>query len=71
MWTVIGILLGSSALWLIKDGYYLLGGVVGLATAMVMIQVTTRASARAKPPGNLTASRAAPQPSPDRQRPLS
>ncbi len=57
LWTVIGILLGSAALWLIKAGEYLYGGTLGIATAMVMIHVTVRASARSRPHGLVTSSR--------------
>ena len=51
LWTVIGILLASSALWLIKAELYFYGGVLGLATAMVMFHVTTQAHKRTRPPG--------------------
>ena len=68
LWTVMGIMLGSCALWLIRDGYYLYGGLVGIAVAMVMTHVTVKASKRSKPHGEVTSSR--PQPSLDRpQRP--
>ena len=67
LWTVIGILLGSATMWLIKAGEHLYGGLLGLMTAMVMIHVTVRAAKRAKPYGNVTSPR---QTSPDRpQRP--
>lgn len=68
LWTVAGIMLGSCALWLLKDGYWLYGGTVGVLTAMVMVHVTVRASKRSRPHGVVTSSR---QPSPDRPRPLS
>ncbi|MBL8953561.1 MAG: hypothetical protein JNK82_22490 [Myxococcaceae bacterium] len=68
LWTVIGILLGSAALWLIKDGHYLYGGTLGIMTAMVMVHVTVRASQRSRPHGVVTSSR---PPSPARQRPPS
>jgi hypothetical protein len=64
LWTVIGVTLGSSALWLLKAGEYLYGGLLGLMTAMVMIHVTVRAAQRSKPHGNVTSSR---PPSPGRQ----
>src|SRR5689334_7398992 len=57
LWTVMGIMLGSSAMWLIRDGYYLAGGTLGLMTAMVMTHVTVKASKRSKPYGNVTSSR--------------
>ncbi len=67
LWTVIGILLASATLWLIKAGEHLYGGLLGLMTAMVMIHVTVRATKRAKPYGNITSQR---PPSPGRpQRP--
>ena len=64
LWTVIGILLGSATMWLIKAGEHLYGGFLGLMTAMVMIHVTVRAAKRAKPYGNVTSQR---PPSTDRQ----
>jgi hypothetical protein len=57
LWTVIGILLGSAALWLIKEGQYLYGGTLGVMTAMVMVHVTVRAAQRSRPHGNVTSSR--------------
>ncbi|MBK7860263.1 MAG: hypothetical protein IPJ65_16945 [Archangiaceae bacterium] len=67
LWTVIGVMLGSCTLWLIRAGQNLLGGLLGLMTAMVMIHVSVRAAKRAKPHGDVTSSRS---PSPDRpQRP--
>jgi hypothetical protein len=75
LWTLIGVLLGSSALWLIRLGYqanewrfYVYGGLLGLMTAMVMIHVSVRAARRAKPHGNVTSSR---PPSPGRPQPPS
>lgn len=70
LWTVIGIMLASSALWLIRDGYYLYGGLLGIMTAMVMTHVTIKASKRSKPHGDVTSSRP-PPPSLDRPRPPS
>jgi len=69
LWTVIGILLGSAALWLLKEGQWLYGGTLGFMTAMVMIHVTVRASKRSRPHGNVTSSRQ--QPLPGRQQPPS
>jgi hypothetical protein len=67
LWTVIGIMLGSGTMWLIRMGENLFGGLLGLMTAMVMIHVTVRAAKRSKPYGNVTSPR---PPSPDRpQRP--
>ena len=51
LWTLIGIILGSSALYLIKIEQYMYGIVLGLATSMVMIHVTVRAHQRSKPHG--------------------
>ena len=65
LWTVIGILLASSAGWLIKAEQYLYGGILALMTAMVMTHVTVRAAKKSKPYGDVTSSR---PPSPDRQR---
>ena len=62
LWTVIGILMGSSALYELKTGIAALshgemtqdivfGAVLGLVTAMVMIRVTVRAHKNARPHG--------------------
>src|SRR5258705_12394631 len=67
LWTVIGILLGSLAMWLIHEGLFIFGGVVSLATASLMFHVVKTAHARSRPHGLVTSSRPAPQPSPDRQ----
>src|SRR3954469_16727530 len=70
LWTVIGILLGSGAAWLIRAGQNVAGGLLGLMTALGMIHVSVRAAQRSKPYGNVTASSRAQAPSPGRpQRP--
>jgi hypothetical protein len=51
LWTMIGICLGSAALWLIKSQQYLYGGILGVGTALVMAHVTTQAHKRSKPHG--------------------
>ena len=73
LWAVIGILLGSGALWLLKLGtetgdwrHYTYGGALGLMTAMVMIHVTMRAARRSRPHGEVPATSSRPT-SPDRQ----
>jgi hypothetical protein len=62
LWTVIGILAGSGALYELKAGItalthgeltaeLVIGTVLGIATAYVMLQVTLRAQRRARPHG--------------------
>ena len=70
LWTVMGILFGSGALWLLKEGQYLFGVMLGFATALVMVHVTVQAAKRSKPYGDVTSSRR-PPPSLDRPRPPS
>ena len=70
LWALIGIVLGSAALWLLKLGEWLYGGLLGLMTAMVMIHVSVRAARRSRPHGDLTSSRQRPT-SPGRPQPPS
>ena len=51
LWAVFAILLGSLALYLLKQGQYLLGLGTAFAVVSVMFSVTRRAFRRAKPPG--------------------
>jgi hypothetical protein len=62
LWTVIGILMGSGALWELKAGIaalshgdltpeLVIGAVLGLITALVMIRVTVRAHKNSRPHG--------------------
>ncbi len=53
LWTVIGVLGGSVALWLIHDGLYVWGGLAAVVVAAIMIQITASATRRRKPHQNL------------------
>lgn len=67
LWTVIGILGSSCALWLIHDGLYLPGGALAFAMVSVIFTVVAKAQKRSRPHGVVAPTSSRPPPSPDRQ----
>ena len=53
LWTCIGVLGGSAALWLFHDKNYVAGLLVAVVVAAVMIHITNRAFQKRKPHQNL------------------
>ncbi|MBI3184200.1 MAG: hypothetical protein HYZ28_18870 [Myxococcales bacterium] len=50
-WIVIGVVMASTALYLISRGRYLAGGLVALIVAMVLFRVTVSAYKKSRPHG--------------------